>query len=177
MAARIEFTKEQRREIRLKYSKARKLKDIKSYRHVVVLNMRRLGKTNAEIGEATGYNPQRVTEIVSDYVNKGMESVIGNKYTSHNRRMSYEEEGVFLEGFREEAEKGLLTSVTTILKRYEEKTGKESNTTTIYNLLARHGWRKLQPRPIHPEVSSEEEQERSKKTLKPSGRKSCWINI
>ena len=103
MAVRIEFTKEQKKEIRLKFSKARKIKDIKSYNHVIVLNMRRLGKTNQEISEAIVYHRQRVTEIVSQYIKKGMESLIGNKYTSNNRRMSFAEETQFLEQFREEA--------------------------------------------------------------------------
>jgi hypothetical protein len=128
MAVRIEFTKEQKREIRLKFCKARKLKDVKSYNHVLVLNMRRLGKTNKEISEVTGYNPQRITEIVSQYIKEGMDSLIGNKYTSNNRRMSFEEETQFLEQFREEAESGLVTSVKEILKKYEEVTGKASNT-------------------------------------------------
>ena len=54
MAKRIEFTKEQRKEIQRKFSKAKKLKDIKSYKRVQVLNMRRIGKTRNEISEATG---------------------------------------------------------------------------------------------------------------------------
>ena len=171
MAVRIEFTKEQKREIRLKFCKAKKLKDVKSYNHVLVLNMRRLGKTNKEISEVTGYNPQRITEIVSQYIKEGMDSLIGNKYTSNNRRMSFEEETQFLEQFREEAESGLLISVKKILEKYEEVTGKASNTSTIYKLLKRHGWRKLQPRPCHPGCASEEEKETSKKSTQ-SGRKS-----
>jgi len=176
MAVRIEFTKEQKKEIRLKFSKSRKIKDVKSYNHVLVLNMRRLGKTNKEISEVSGYNPQRVTEIVSQYIKEGMESLIGNKYTSNNRRMSYEEETQFLEQFREEAESGLLTGVKTILEKYEKVTGKKSNTATIYKLLKRHGWRKLKPRPCHPRCASEEEKNSSKK-LTQSGKKSYWKNM
>jgi hypothetical protein len=176
MASRIEFSKEQRKEIRLKFSKAKKIKDVKSYKYVVVLNMRRLGKTNKEIGEAVGYNPQRITEIVSKYVSQGMDSILGNKDTSNNRRMNIEEERQFLEHFREEAKSGLLTSVKKILEKYEDVTGKPSNTSTIYALLKRHGWRKLEPRPCHPRCASEEEQEATKKKLTPSGSKSYWTN-
>ena len=176
MAKRIEFTKEQKKEIQRKFCKAKKLKDIKSYNNVLVLNMRRLGKTNGEISEIVGYHNQTVTSIVSQYVKKGMESLIGNHYTGHNRRMSFEEETSFLEQFREEAESGLLISVKNILKKYEEVTGKSSNTSTIYDLLKRHGWRKVQPRPRHPGSASEEEQENTKKKLIHSGRKSYWTN-
>jgi transposase len=163
MAVRIEFTKEQRKEIQRKFSKAKKLKDIKSYKHVQVLNMRRLGKTREEISEATGYHAQTVSKIVSKYVTEGMNALIGNHYTSNNRRLSHEEEVEFLEQFREEAEAGLLISVKKILEKYEEVTGKESNSSTIYALLKRHGWRKVKPRPRHPGRASEEEQEAAKK--------------
>jgi transposase len=176
MAVRIEFTAEQRYEIRIKFCKAKKLKDIKSYKHVQVLNMRRLGKTRKEISEAVGYHPQTVSNIVALYIEKGMDAVIGNHNTSHNRRMSFEEETSFLEQFREEAESGLLISVKNILTKYEEVTGKESNTSTIYALLKRHGWRKVKPRPRHPGSASEEEKESSKK-LTQNGRKSYWKNI
>jgi len=177
MAKRKEFTKEQKYEIRIKFCKAKKLKDITSYKHIQVLNMRRLGKTNAEIGEATGYHAQYITDIVGIYTEKGMEAVIGNHYRGNNRRMSFKEETTFLEQFREEAESGLLVSVTKILEKYEEVTGVKSNTSTIYKLLKRHGWRKVKPRPRHPDGSSKEEQETVKKKSTFSGSKSYWTNI
>ena len=33
---------------------------------------------------------------------------------------------------------------------YEQAIGHRTSNSTIYNLLARHGWRKLTPRPFHP---------------------------
>jgi hypothetical protein len=33
---------------------------------------------------------------------------------------------------------------------YERAIGHETSNSTVYNLLARHGWRKLMPRPFHP---------------------------
>ena len=176
MSKRKEFTKEQKKEIQHKFCKARKLKDIKSYKHVQTLNMYRLGKTRKEISEAVGYHEQTISNIVSIYIEKGMSAVIGNHNTSHNRRMSFAEEAAFLEQFREEAESGLLISVKNILKKYEETTGKESNTSTIYALLKRHGWRKVKPRPRHPGSASEEEREKTKKKSIPSGSKSYWTN-
>ena len=37
---------------------------------------------------------------------------------------------------------------------YEKAIGHETSKSTIYNLLARHGWRKLMPRPFHPRRNS-----------------------
>jgi hypothetical protein len=36
---------------------------------------------------------------------------------------------------------------------YEKAIGHETSKSTVYNLLARHGWRKLMPRPFHPKRS------------------------
>ena len=137
--------------------------------------MRRLGKSNSEIKDATGYSIQYITEIVSLYVSKGMEAIIGNHYTSHNRNISFEEETRFLEQFRDDAEAGLIITVEGILEKYEEKIDRKSNTTTIYRLLKRHGWRKVRPRPRHPDAASEEEKNSSKK-LTLFGSRSYWTN-
>jgi hypothetical protein len=34
---------------------------------------------------------------------------------------------------------------------YETAVGHATSNSTVYNLLGRHGWRKLMPRPFHPE--------------------------
>jgi transposase len=176
MARKIEFTKEQKKEIQIAFCKIRKIKDTKSSNRIIVLNMRRIGKTNREISEAIGYNTQYITDIVSLYSRQGMAAIIGNKYTSHNFRMTFAEETEFLEQFRDEAEQGLLTNAKKILEKYEEQTGKKSNISTIYKLLERHGWRKIKPRPNHPNGATEEEKNSSKK-LTQNGSKSYWTSI
>jgi len=176
MAKRIEFDKMQNNEIRHAFGKAHKLKDVRTYRHIQVLELRRKKATNKEISVATGYKDSYITELVSLYVNHGMTAVTGNKYTSNNRRMSFEEETQFLEQFREEAEAGLIISVKGILEKYEEVTEKKTNTATIYKLLKRHGWRKVKPRPRHPDSANEEQKDSSKK-LTQFGSKFCWRNM
>ena len=51
------------------------------------------------------------------------------------------------------------------------KVGHEVDESTIYRLLNRHGWRKLMPRPRHPQADLQE-QEEFKKTLQPRLRRS-----
>jgi len=135
MAKKIEFTKEQKKEIQIAFCKIRKIKDTKSSNRIIVLNMRRIGKTNREISEAIGYNTQYVTDIVSLYSRQGMAAIIGNKYTSHNFRMTFAEETEFLEQFRDEAEQGLLTNANKILEKFEEHTGKKVTFQRYINCL------------------------------------------
>lgn len=171
------FSAMQWKEIKRKLGKGKeKIKDVKAYNRLLALHMRGLGKTNMEIKEVVGFSAQYITELVRKYMEKGIDAIITDKRTSNNRRMSFDEETLFLEQFREEAESGLIITVQKILSEFEEVSGKKSNTSTIYKLLKRHGWRKVKPRPCHPNGATDEEKDASKK-LTFYGNKSCWKNI
>jgi transposase len=148
--------------------KLKKCKEAKALRRLIALNMYRQGKTNREIAEATGYHAQRITQLVTEVLNNGLDSILQDRRTSNNYRMTYTQEAEFLKQFEAMSEDGQLVTVAPILQKYEEATGKQSNTTSIYRLLKRHGWRKLKPRPKHPKAASKEEQSRQKKLI------SCW---
>jgi len=137
----------------------RKLKwknvDPKGYRRLLALHMRGMGISRTQTGEALGFSEQHVTNLVAKYKKHGIESILEDKRTSNNRHMSFEEEAKFLEQFVELAEVGQVITIEGILKKFQEVTGKESGATTIYNLLKRHGWRKVKPRPRHPGKASD----------------------
>ena len=171
MAVKRKFSHEIDHTIRVK---VKKCKDPKALRRLIALNMYRQGKTNKEIAEATGYHPQRITQLVTEVLKNGIDSILKDNRTSNNYRMTFAQEAEFLSQFEEMSENGQLVTVAPILEKYEEATGKKSNTTSIYRLLKRHGWRKLTPRPKHPEAANAEEQSRQKK-LKLSWRKEKYI--
>jgi transposase len=171
------FTAMQWKEIKRKVAETKGKKiDIKGYRRLLALHMRGLGNSRAQIKEVLGFSEQYVTDLVAKYKKEGMESILIDRRTSNNRRMSFEQEAKFLEQFVELAEAGQVITVDVILRKFEEETGKESNTTTIYGLLKRHGWRKVKPRPRHPGKASDEEIASSKKLTKNS-EVSCWKKI
>jgi transposase len=158
MAMRKVFTGEQWRTI-----KHAKTKNANAKVRLQALKKRGEGKTNREIAEILDIHPQYVTVLVRKFIEQGIESILETKHTSNNRRMTFDEESEFLRGFDELAKIGQIITVTGILKKFEEVTGKESNTTTIYQLLKRHGWRKIMPRPEHPGKATDEEIDSSKK--------------
>ena len=176
MKNRRKFSGKQWKEIKRKLAKVKKLKDIKGYKRLLALHMRGLGKSNQEISDVIGFSVQYITELVTKYINEGMDAIITDKRTSNNRRMSYDEEAAFLEQFVDLAEAGQIITVSGILSKFEEVTGKASNTSTIYKLLKRHGWRKVAPRPKHPGKATDEEIESSKKLTKNTERLS-WRKI
>ena len=171
MAVKRKFSHEIDHAIRVK---VKKCKEPKALRRLIALNMYRQGKTNREIADATGYHMQRITQLVTEVFKNGLDSILQDGRTSNNYRMTFGQETEFLKQFEEMAETGQLVTVEPILKKYEEATGKKSNTTSIYRLLKRHGWRKLRPRPKHPKAASIEEQDRQKK-LKLSWQKDADI--
>ena len=60
--------------------------------------------------------------------------------------------------------------VNEVKAAYEEIIGHSVPKSTVYRVLARHGWRKIAPRPRHPKFDPEK-LEAFKKTLKDSQRR------
>ena len=130
--------------------------------------MRAKGKKLAEVAQATGYGFSNITRLVRTYREDGLAAIVENHYGGNHRNMSYEEETALLEPFRKEAEAGQIVEVSKIEAAYREAVGHSIGTGQIYNVLHRHGWRKVMPRSTHPKKASEEAIDASKKlTLQP----------
>jgi transposase len=85
-----------------------------------------------------------------------------------NEHMTFEEEREFLANWLDQAEDGSIVVVTPIHQALEKKIGKRLSRSTVYRMLARHDWRKVEPDTQHPKRDPEA-QEAYKKT---SPR--CW---
>jgi transposase len=81
--------------------------------------------------------------------------------------MSEEEEKLLLEPFYQKAERGELTTAKEIQMAYEEQIGHKVHKTTLYDILKRHGWRKILPRGRHPKADVEAQETFKKTSLKP----------
>ena len=66
-------------------------------------------------------------------------------------------ERAFLEPFKERARTGQVATAGQVKAAWEEHLGQPVHESTVYRLLARHGWRKLAPRPAHPEADPQEQ--------------------
>lgn len=69
--------------------------------------------------------------------------------------MSIEEEKAFLDRWAEQAERGGVLVVPPIHAALEEKLGRPVAKSTVYRMLARHGWRKVEPDTCHPKRNVE----------------------
>jgi transposase len=90
------------------------MKDIKAYNRLQAMRMYSQGTGNKAISEALEYSVQYISELVTKYINEGIEAIIKDKRTSNNRRLKWEEEEEFLESFKETAEAGQVITVKEI---------------------------------------------------------------
>lgn len=140
-----------------------------------------------DIAKQCGVSTAMVHQVISTYNRQGVEAVEtpgrGGRRHVYLRR---EEEERFLAPFFARAERGEIATVAEIQRAFEAQIGREVDDSTIYRLLHRHGWRKLMPRPRHPQATIEAQeqlkktfQHRQKQPLPPvqekmSGQSSLW---
>jgi transposase len=88
-----------------------------------------------------------------------------NRNTWGGRRrytMTIEEESEFLQNWEAKANEGGVLSVPPIHASLVEKLGRSIPISTTYRLLARHGWRKVQPDTKHPKSDTVVQEEYKK---------------
>src|SRR5919109_1351663 len=119
-----------------------------------------------EIAKHCGVSKASVHQVISSYNRFGVAAVeTAGKGGRHHDYLSVQEEREFLSPFFARAERGELATAGEIKQAFEAQVGHVVPKSTIYRLLDRHGWRKLVPRPRHPQASAEA-QEQFKKTLR-----------
>lgn len=80
--------------------------------------------------------------------------------------MTLEQEREFLAQWEQRATEGGVLSVLPIHAALVERLGHDTTLSTTYRLLARHGWRKVQPDTKHPKSDPAKQDEFKKKFLK-----------
>lgn len=133
-----------------------KAKNTNSYKRLQALNLRSEGKKYAEITQITGFKHANITLLISKYFNCGITAITEDKRTGNNRKLTVEQEKDLLVPFLELANAGKILVVAEIKKAYDDLTGEKSSIPTVYNLLKRHGWRKIMPRSKHPKKANDE---------------------
>ena len=132
-------------------------------RRLRVIELRYEGKTSKEIAEKLDMNWMYISELVKRFKRQGLEEFARNKYTSHNRKLSYQQEEDILQECERKAEEGHITTVEEVRKALNAEIGGTTAVSYVYRVLKRHGWVKKMPRPKHPKSADEKEQADSKK--------------
>ena len=102
----------------------------------------------ASIGVSKGW----ACQLRRQFIRSGGTSIEkkGKRGGRRRENMSREEEIEFLEPFFEKATKGSILVAGEIKKALDERLCRKTALASVYNLLHRHGWRKLAPDKRHP---------------------------
>ena len=124
-----------------------------------------LGLNSEQIAVGLGLQAPSVRRIQSQFFQGGINTLKGvGRGGRHRENLSKKQEQSLLKKFISKAEQGGVLEISEIKQAYEKKVGHSVPKSTIYRMLARHGWRKIAPRPRHPKTD-ESEQSAFKKTL------------
>ena len=117
--------------------------------------LRESGMTQPLIAAAMGVSLSTVNRAHMAYDHGGVKALKPRPSGGRKREnMTLEDEKALLARFAKAAGAGEMLNIHDLKAAYEKAIGHETSKSTIYNLLARHGWRKLMPRPFHPRRSS-----------------------
>jgi len=110
-----------------------------------------LGLSADQVATAIGWHPSSVRKLQSLYLREGS-TVLKRTGRGGRRRqnLTLEEEQNLLQKFLYQSELGGILEVSQVKAAYEQAVGHRVPKSTVYRMLARHGWRKIAPRPRHP---------------------------
>lgn len=125
---------------------------LSEYRRIQSIYFRaKYGYSAVQIADMVGLQIQTIRNLHAAYLKEG-EAVLqltgqGGRHCSN---LSMQEEDALLSAFEEDGKLGDMLEVGQIQRAYEQRLGRSVPNSTVYRLLHRHGWRKLAPRPQHP---------------------------
>jgi transposase len=110
-----------------------------------------LGLSADQVATAIGWHPSSVRKQQSRYLREGVTALQRTGRGGRRRQnLTLEEEQNLLQEFLYQGELGGILEVSRVKAAYEQAVGRKVPKSTVYRMLARHGWRKIAPRPRHP---------------------------
>ena len=124
--------------------------------------------TLSNTAKIIGKSIRRTSQMRSEFIrHAGLSPADKSSWGGRRREnMPLEEEIAFLVPFLEKAKSGGILIVSDIQRELEKRLGRKVATASVYNLLHRHGWRKLVPDKRNPKTDVETQEEWKKNSLK-----------
>ncbi|WP_138029129.1 IS630 family transposase [Streptococcus pneumoniae] len=153
----------------------------KYYKRLQIVLFRLMGKSYKEIIEFLDCNQTTIWQNVKKYEEFGLDSLLQETRGGRNHAyMTVEEEKAFLARHLKAAEAGEFVTIDALFQAYKKELGRSYTRDAFYQLLKRHGWRNITPRPEHPrkadaqtivasknKISIQEEKKKRFKTSRP----------
>jgi transposase len=112
--------------------------------------LRESGMTQPAIAATMGVSLSTVNRAHTAYDRGGLKALEPRPVGGRKREnMTLAEEAALLAGFAKAAGAGEMLNIHDLKAAYEKAIGYRTSNSTVYSLLAQHGWRTLTPRPFH----------------------------
>jgi transposase len=121
----------------------RETKTKADFQRVQCLWLRATHQMNSyQVAEAVGLNSGTVRQIQFRYFKAGESALTGvGRGGRHNENLSVEEEDRLLAEFLDKSKTGGVLVANEVKAVYEKAVGRKVPKSTVYRMLARHGWR------------------------------------
>jgi transposase len=118
--------------------------------------LRESGMTQPAIAAAMGVSLSTVNRAHMAYDQGGIKALKPKPNGGRKREnMTISEEKALLARFAKAAGAGEMLNIHDFKQAYEQAIGHQTSNSTVYDLLDRHRWRKLMPRPFYPKQDVE----------------------
>ncbi|MFZ3951845.1 IS630 family transposase [Streptococcus pneumoniae] len=123
----------------------------KYHKRLQIVLFRLMGKSYKEIIELLDCNQTTIWRNVKKYEEFGLDSLLQETRGGRNHAyMTVEEEKAFLARHLKATEAGEFVTIDALFQAYKKELGRSYTRDAFYQLLKRHGWRNITPRPEHP---------------------------
>jgi len=120
-----------------------------------------------QVAQIVGTTPGMLSQWAFAYRRGGPQAFASKKIGGYLKTiLTWEQEEELLGTLEEKARRGLVVMAKAVKEAAQELLGRDVSKDYAYDLLHRHGWRKVQPRPHHPK-RNRSAQEEEKKTSAP----------
>ncbi|MDT6079133.1 IS630 family transposase [Streptococcus pneumoniae] len=123
----------------------------KYHKRLQIVIFRLMGKSYKEIIELLDCNQTTIWRNVKKYEEFGLDSLLQETRGGRNHAyMTVEEEKAFLARHLKATEAEEFVTIDALFQAYKKELGRSYTRDAFYQLLKRHGWRNITPRPEHP---------------------------
>jgi transposase len=146
--------------------------DIVAQESIAIVLAGKLGLALENIADVLGKCRASVVNLKRSFAKRCQQENMNIKDRRGGRRhelLSEAEETEILAKWASSAEKGELVCAARIAADISEKVGHKIAKQSVYNILARHGWRKVAPDTVHPKNDPEKVKDWEKKL------QNCWL--
>ncbi|CKH61580.1 transposase [Streptococcus pneumoniae] len=122
----------------------------KYHKRLQIVLFRLMGKSYKEIIELLDCNQTMIWRNVKKYEEFGLDSLLQETRGGRNHAyMTVEEEKAFLARHLKATEAGEFVTIDALFQAHKKELGRSYTRDAFYQLLKRHGWRNIMPRPEH----------------------------